>query len=132
LQPVRRFGLDAAILFSDILVIPDAMGQKVEFVEGEGPRLEPLRTIDDVGRLDMWSMREKLGPVYEAIEQVKAALPAETALIGFAGAPWTLAAYMVEGRSTRDFRHAKGWARVRRRISIDCWRSWRARSPSIC
>lgn len=110
LQPVRRFGLDAAILFSDILVIPDAMGQTVAFREGEGPHLAPLRTIDDVGRLDMWSMREKLKPVYQAIEGVKVALPERCALIGFAGAPWTLAAYMVEGASSRDFRHAKGWA----------------------
>lgn len=110
LQPVRRFGLDAAILFSDILVIPDAMGQTVEFREGEGPKLAPLRSIDDVARLDMWGTRAKLHPVYDAIEQVKKALPERTALIGFAGAPWTLAAYMIEGGASRDFRHAKGWA----------------------
>lgn len=110
LQPVRRFGLDAAILFSDILVIPDAMGQAVTFVEGEGPRLAPLRTVDDVARLDMWSMRERLKPVYQTIEGLKGMLPEHCALIGFAGAPWTLAAYMVEGASSRDFRQAKGWA----------------------
>ena len=110
LQPVRRFGLDAAILFSDILVIPDAMGQSVEFREGEGPVLAPVRSIEDVGRLDMWSMRERLAPVYRAIEEVKPALPDGCALIGFAGAPWTLAAYMVEGATSRDFRHARGWA----------------------
>lgn len=110
LQPVRRFGLDAAILFSDILVIPDAMGQRVEFHEGVGPKLAPLRSIEDVGRLDMWGAREKLHPVYAAIEQVKKLLPEPAALIGFAGAPWTLAAYMIEGGSSRDFRHAKGWA----------------------
>ena len=110
LQPVRRFGLDAAILFSDILVIPDAMGQTVEFREGEGPKLAPLRSIDDVAKLDMWGMRAKLHPVYDAIEQVKKALPTGTALIGFAGAPWTLAAYMIEGGASRDFRYVKGWA----------------------
>lgn len=110
LQPVRRFGLDAAILFSDILVIPDAMGQTVEFREGEGPKLVPLRSTDDIARLDMWGTRAKLHPVYDAIEQVKKALPEKTALIGFAGAPWTLAAYMIEGGASRDFRHVKGWA----------------------
>jgi uroporphyrinogen decarboxylase len=110
LQPVRRFGLDAAILFSDILVIPDAMGQAVEFREGEGPRLAPLRSADDMARLDMWNTRKRLHPVYDAIERVKKALPDGVALIGFAGAPWTLAAYMIEGGASRDFRHAKGWA----------------------
>jgi uroporphyrinogen decarboxylase len=110
LQPIRRFGLDGAIVFSDILVIPHAMGQTVEFREGEGPVLAPVRTVDDVARLDMWSMREKLKPVYETLDRVKRDLPGKTALIGFAGAPWTLAAYMIEGGSSRDFRHAKGWA----------------------
>jgi len=98
LQPLRRFPLDAAILFSDILVVPDALGQKVWFVEGEGPRLEPL-----IGQ-DKWQFGEaekaiqRLAPVYEAVERIKAAIPKETALIGFAGAPWTVATYMLQGR----------------------------------
>jgi uroporphyrinogen decarboxylase len=101
LQPLRRFPLDAAIVFSDILVVPLALGQKVWFVEGEGPRLEPLRdgaALAGLGAFD----RERLAPVYETIARVRAALPPETALLGFCGAPWTLATYMVEGRGSAD------------------------------
>lgn len=102
LQPIRRFGFDAAIIFSDILVIPDALGQGVRFVEGEGPRLDALEdraAIEGLsGELDL----EKLEPVYAALRGVKEALPAETALIGFCGAPWTLATYMIGGRGTPD------------------------------
>jgi len=94
LQPIRRFGFDAAIIFSDILVIPDALGQPVRFVEGEGPRLDPL-LLDRVGELDGSRQAGHLAPVYEALRRTRAALPAETALLGFAGAPWTLATYMV-------------------------------------
>lgn len=98
LQPLRRFDLDAAILFSDILVVPDALGRAVRFEEGEGPRLEPLA---DEAR---WSFTEpdvaiqRLGPVYEAVERIKAAIPSHVTLIGFAGAPWTVATYMLQGR----------------------------------
>ncbi len=98
MQPLRRFPLDAAILFSDILVVPDALGRKVWFVEGEGPKLEPL-----IGEAK-WSFGEpekaaqKLAPVYEAVERIKAAIPKDIALIGFAGAPWTVATYMLQGR----------------------------------
>jgi uroporphyrinogen decarboxylase len=110
LQPIRRFGLDAAILFSDILTVPWALGQKVAFVEGEGPKLEPLRTQADLGRLRHEDVLGSLQPVYETVSGVAKLLPKSTALIGFAGAPWTVAAYMVEGGGSRDFAQAKGWA----------------------
>jgi uroporphyrinogen decarboxylase len=110
LQPLRRFGLDAAIIFSDILVIPDALGQKVWFEEGEGPKLAALTDPAEFGRLSRARLPEHLAPVYEAIRQVRAALPKETALLGFAGAPFTLACYMIEGGSSRDFAKVKGWA----------------------
>ncbi|SNB68811.1 uroporphyrinogen decarboxylase [Arboricoccus pini] len=103
LQPIRRFGLDAAILFSDILVVPDAMGMDVRFVEGEGPRLEPLKGPADVERLDGSGLRRHLQPVYETVRGIARALPPDVALIGFSGAPWTLAAYMIEGRGSREF-----------------------------
>lgn len=104
LQPLRRFPLDAAILFSDILTIPDAMGLGLEFVEGQGPRFErPIRRQEDVGRLAVPD-RALLGYVYDAIRLVKDELESSgTPLIGFCGSPWTLAAYMVEGRSRPGF-----------------------------
>jgi uroporphyrinogen decarboxylase len=110
LQPVRRFDLDAAILFSDILVVPDAMGQSVRFATGEGPVLEALADRGAVDALVTEGVEVRLAPVYEAARLVRAALPAEQALIGFAGAPWTVATYMIEGGSSRDFARAKGWA----------------------
>ena len=95
LQPVRRFGLDAAILFADILLIPHALGQKVWFVEGEGPRLEP---VGDGAGLEKLSYRpELLAPVMQTIKNVRATMPKDATLIGFAGAPWTVATYMIEG-----------------------------------
>lgn len=110
LQPIRRFGFDAAIIFSDILVIPDALGQGVRFVEGEGPRLDVLEdraAIEGLaGALDL----TKLEPVYEALRGTRAALPARTALIGFCGAPWTLATYMIGGRGTPDQAPARHFA----------------------
>src|SRR5499426_3464486 len=109
LQPIRRYGFDAAILFSDILVVADALGQKVSFEEGRGPVLEPLQGGRDVARLKLEHLHERLGPVYETVGRIKAALPAETTLIGFAGAPWTVASYMIEGGSSRDFAKAKAW-----------------------
>ena len=110
LQPVRRFGLDAAIIFSDILVIPDALGQGVRFEEGEGPILDPVRTPSRVRQLSHRGLKERLSPVYEALTRVTEALPTHSALIGFSGAPWTVATYMVEGGSSRDFSIVKGWA----------------------
>jgi uroporphyrinogen decarboxylase len=95
LQPVRRFDLDAAILFADILLVPHALGQKVWFAEGEGPRLEPVR--DSAGLEKLVYRPEILAPVMETIKGVRSALPEGTTLIGFAGAPWTVATYMIEG-----------------------------------
>ncbi|HEX8374806.1 MAG TPA: uroporphyrinogen decarboxylase [Geminicoccaceae bacterium] len=116
LQPIRRYGFDAAILFSDILVVPDALGAKVDFVEGEGPRLEPTRTAAAIERLDPARLRPHLAPVYEAVRRLRAELPERVALIGFSGAPWTLAAYMVEGRGTREFAAARRLAREERQL----------------
>jgi len=113
LQPIRRYGFDAAILFSDILVIPHALGQAVRFVEGEGPKLAPVREVRDLAVLSVDRMRSGSSPVatvYEAVAAVRAALPKDTALIGFAGAPWTVACYMVEGGTSREFHAVKHWA----------------------
>jgi len=109
LQPIRRYGMDAAILFADILLLPNALGQPLEFREGEGPVLEPIRDAAAVGRLDPGKLHERLAAVYETVERVAAALPRETALIGFAGAPWTVATYMVEGHGGTDFSVVKQW-----------------------
>ena len=102
LQPLRRFDLDAAIVFSDILVIPFALGQKVEFVEGDGPKLEPVKDGNAVARLDKANAANALAPVYETIERVVAELPKNVPLIGFCGAPWTVATYMVEGGGSKE------------------------------
>jgi uroporphyrinogen decarboxylase len=110
LQPIRRYGFDAAIMFSDILVLPHALGQKVWFEEGHGPRLEALRSAEDVAALSGAGLHEALAPVYETVSELRRRLPAETSLIGFAGAPWTVASYMVEGGSSKDFATVKGWA----------------------
>jgi len=104
LQPLRRFDMDAAILFSDILVIPHAMGQKLEFLEGEGPHLGPFQpdalAFDD----------SKLASVYETLRRLRVALPADKTLIGFAGAPWTIACYMVQGHGDGAFNATKIYA----------------------
>jgi uroporphyrinogen decarboxylase len=110
LQPIRRYGLDAAILFSDILILPHALGQKVWFEEGIGPKLEPLRRVEDFKQLDPARMAEVLSPVYETLRGVRTALDERTGLIGFAGAPWTVASYMIEGGSSKDYATAKTWA----------------------
>ena len=102
LQPIRRFGFDAAILFSDILVMPDALGQSVSFESGEGPRLKPIETAGDFAALREAPDWSRLSPVFETVERVRASLPGETALIGFCGAPWTVASYMIAGRGTPD------------------------------
>jgi len=107
LQPLHRFDLDAAIIFSDILVIPDALGQKVWFQEGEGPKLTALSLSSFQKDLSLNGLPEKLNPVYEAIRLTKASLSPTKALIGFSGAPWTLALYMLEGEGSRDFAKAK-------------------------
>ena len=110
LQPIRRFDLDAAILFSDILVIPHGLGQKVWFEEGAGPRLEPIAGSEALKRLEIARMVESLAPVYETLLRLRNELPRDRTLIGFSGAPWTLASYMIEGGSSRDFAKAKAWA----------------------
>lgn len=101
LQPIRRFGFDAAILFSDILVIPDALDRNVHFVTGEGPRMDPL-TVADIDRLDPTRAETHLAPVIATVARLREALPQETALIGFCGAPFTVATYMIAGRGTPD------------------------------
>lgn len=106
LQPIRRFDLDAAILFSDILVIPHALGQGVRFEEGHGPILDAFGGVDRLVRSEQ-EWRAKLSPVYQAMAETRAALPGGKALIGFAGAPWTLAAYMLEGKGSSDQKAAK-------------------------
>jgi len=110
LQPVGRYALDAAILFSDILVVPYALGQAVAFSEGEGPVLEPIHDPGGLARLGIAQFETRLAPVYEAVAQVASMLPVGTALIGFAGAPWTVASYVVEGGTSRDFATVKTWA----------------------
>ncbi|RPI32495.1 MAG: uroporphyrinogen decarboxylase, partial [Hyphomicrobiaceae bacterium] len=110
LQPIRRFGFDAAILFSDILVVPDALGQAVSFLEGEGPRLQPIRTASELRRLQPNATRPKFARVFETVARLRQDLPHETTLIGFCGAPWTVATYMVGGRGTPDQADARLWA----------------------
>jgi uroporphyrinogen decarboxylase len=108
LQPVRRFGMDAAILFADILLVPRALGQRVGFGD-EGPVLEPVEEIIGLAGLSPAGV-SSLEPVYETVRLSRASLSSETGLIGFAGAPWTVATYMVEGGASRDFRRVKSWA----------------------
>jgi uroporphyrinogen decarboxylase len=110
LQPIRRYGFDAAILFSDILVVPNALGQQIEFLEGEGPRLDPVRSAADLIRLDAQRTEAKFNRVFEAVARVRGDLPNDTALIGFCGAPWTVATYMVAGQATPDQADARLWA----------------------
>lgn len=109
LQPIRRFGFDAAILFADILVVPHALGQRVWFAEGEGPRLEPI-TADTIHLLKPAQIRSTLSPIFETIDRVKTGLPKTTTLIGFAGAPWTVATYMIAGRGSDDSTPARLFA----------------------
>ncbi|HLG81976.1 MAG TPA: uroporphyrinogen decarboxylase [Bradyrhizobium sp.] len=120
LQPIRRFNFDAAIIFSDILVIPYALGRTVRFEAGEGPRLDPLDTPDKVGTLSSSADLGKLEPVFEALRRVRRELDPNIALIGFCGAPWTVATYMVAGQGTADqaparmmaYRHPEAFAKI--------------------
>ena len=100
LQPIRRFGFDGAILFSDILIVPYAMGQDLQFLVGEGPHLSPR--LLDASLASLSAVPERLSPIYETVRQVKAALSADKTLLGFAGSPWTVATYMVAGEGSRD------------------------------
>lgn len=110
LQPIRRFGFDAAILFADILMVPYGLGRSLRFEEGRGPILEPIRERASVPGFDPDGFHAAVGPIYETVARVRAALGPQTALIGFAGSPWTVASYMVEGGSSRDFAALKLWA----------------------
>jgi uroporphyrinogen decarboxylase len=120
LQPIRRFGFDAAIIFSDILVIPHALGRSVRFEVGEGPRLDPLDTPDKISTLSSAADFAKLEPVFEALRRVRSELDRKIALIGFCGAPWTVATYMVAGQGTPDqgparmlaYRHPDAFAKI--------------------
>jgi len=118
LQPIRRFGFDAAIIFSDILVIPYALGRSVRFEVGEGPRLDPLDTPEKVATLATTADFGKLGPVYEALRRVRAKLAPDVTLIGFCGAPWTVATYMVAGQSDQAparmlaYRHPEAFSKI--------------------
>ena len=111
LQPIRRYGFDAAILFADILLIPQALGVDLWFVEGEGPRLQPIEDRGGLGRMKpVDEIDATLGPIYETVSRLSKSLPAETTLIGFAGAPWTVATYIVAGRGTPDQAPARTFA----------------------
>ncbi len=114
MQPIRRFGMDAAILFSDILVVPQALGQPLKFETGEGPKLDPVLTLNDLKKLSIDRIDNTLNPVYETVRLTRQKLSAEgfndTTLIGFAGSPWTVACYMVEGGGSKTFEATKTWA----------------------
>ena len=110
LQPLRRYDFDAAILFSDILVIPQALGQHLAFKQGEGPQLDAIRDASGLGILNVDRIHDTLGPVYETVAKLSASIPSHTSLIGFAGAPWTVATYMVEGKGSKDFANIRRFA----------------------
>lgn len=110
LQPIRRFGFDASIIFSDILVIPHALGQTVTFETGKGPQLQPIETPDQLTRLNEMVDFAILEPVFETVDRVRSALPKDCTLIGFCGAPWTVATYMIAGHGTPDQAPARMFA----------------------
>ncbi len=103
LQPIRRYGFDAAILFSDILMVPYGLGRRLEFQEGRGPVLDPLNAATDLSAFDAEAFNLRIGNVYETVSRLAESLPKEETLIGFAGSPWTVASYMVEGGSSKDY-----------------------------
>ncbi|MCR9175021.1 MAG: uroporphyrinogen decarboxylase [Alphaproteobacteria bacterium] len=109
-QPIRRYGMDGAILFSDILMVPYGLGQDLRFAEGEGPKLPPIRTMDQVPVFDADAFHKRVGPIYETVSRTRAMLPEGVTMIGFAGSPWTVASYMVEGGTSRDFATLKKMA----------------------
>ena len=109
MQPLDRYGLDAAILFSDILTIPDALGLGLQFSEGEGPSFKsPITNLSDVERITNLEPVNELGYVTDAVSLIRKELNGSVPLIGFSGSPWTLATYMVEGRGSKEFRKVKG------------------------
>ena len=107
LQPIRRYGMDGAILFADILVVPDGLGQNVWFETGHGPKLTPVHDAATFAELSLAGFHDKVGPVYETVARLKHALAPEVTLLGFAGAPWTVATYMVEGAGSKDHAAAR-------------------------
>ena len=109
MQPIKRFGFDAAIIFSDILLVPWALDRNVRFVPGTGPLLDPLQAVSDIDVALLDQIPDRLASVGQAIQMTRAHLPEETALIGFAGAPWTIITYMLEGQSSRDFPTSRCW-----------------------
>lgn len=110
MQPLRRYQFDAAILFADILLIPQALGLDLSFVAGEGPRLSTVRNVRDIEKLhSVEDIHETLSPIYETVKILSHELPAQTALIGFAGSPWTVATYMIEGQGSKDHARARRW-----------------------
>lgn len=119
LQPIRRYGFDAAILFSDILVIPDALGRNVRFSEGHGPQMDPI-DVEGIAALDAGKVLSHLQPVFETVRRLRQELPGETTLLGFCGAPWTVATYMIAGHGTPDqaparlfaYRHPEAFERL--------------------
>lgn len=113
LQPIRRYGMDGAILFADILLILDAMGLNVAFEKGEGPLVEQVSSPADLARVAPQKAADRLAPVYETVSRVKAALPDTATLIGFAGSPWTVSLYAIEGRGKTDKSMAWRWAHGR-------------------
>lgn len=110
LQPLRRYPFDAAIIFADILLVPHALGQALAFVDGEGPRLDPIRDVAALDRLRPDGLLKVLEPVGETLQRVRSALSKDVALIGFAGSPWTVATYMVEGQGSPEQKAARLWA----------------------
>lgn len=106
-QPLRRFGMDGAILFSDILIVPHALGQSLAFETGEGPRLDPVTSDENLSKLDISKVEAHTSPIFETVQTVRSQLSSEgfheTTLIGFCGSPWTVACYMVEGKGSKDF-----------------------------
>lgn len=107
LQPIRRFGMDGAILFADILVVPDGLGQKVWFEAGHGPKLDPVANTESFSKLSVSNFHDKVGAVYQTLGILKNALPHDVTLLGFAGAPWTVATYMIEGAGSKDHAAAR-------------------------
>jgi uroporphyrinogen decarboxylase len=110
LQPIRRFGMDGAILFSDILVVPYALGVDVRFAEGEGPIVEKILTRDRISKLDLTNVRKYTAPIMETVKRAKVQLPAHVTMLGFAGSPWTVATYLVEGKGSKDYAGVRGFA----------------------
>jgi len=112
LQPIDRFGMDAAILFADILLIPQGLGCQLDYREGEGPVLSPIRSAEELSKLSLSGLHDQVGPVYETVRKVRAGLSDDKTLIGFAGSPWTVATYIVEGGGSTDHANTRRWAYV--------------------